>query len=225
MIAGVKLAPSILSADLGRLEEQVREAEEAGADYIHIDVMDGHFVPVISFGTPLVAAMRRITNLTLDIHLMVEEPERHIASYIDAGGNIINVHVEATRHLHRIIQEVKGSGAKAGVCLNPATPASAIQEVLPYLDQVMVMSVNPGWAGQKFISRVLPKVECLKKMIVARGLATEIEIDGGITPEVAPRCIEAGACILVAASAIFNERATVRENIERLKNSIPRRDG
>lgn len=222
MINGIKLAPSILSADLGRLADQVREAEAAGADYIHIDVMDGHFVPVISFGTPIVGAVRRITGLTLDIHLMVEEPERHIAAYIDAGGDIINVHVEACRHLHRALEEIRGRGARAGVCLNPATPATAVEEALPYLDQVMVMSVNPGWAGQKFIEGVLPKVQRLRRLIDERGLAVDIEIDGGVTLGTAPRCMAAGACVLVAASAVFNDKASVAENMAKLKEAVAR---
>ncbi len=182
--------------------------------------MDGHFVPVISFGTPIIAAVRKLTKLTLDIHLMVEQPERHLASYIDAGGDIINFHVEAATHLHRSIKEVHERGARAGVCLNPATPASAIEEALASIDQVMVMSVNPGWAGQRFIEGVLSKVQTLRRSIDERGLPVEIEIDGGITPDNASRAVAAGACVLVAASAIFNERASVRENMAKLQESV-----
>jgi len=220
MINGVKLAPSILSADLARLGEQVREAEAAGADYIHVDVMDGRFVPPITFGTPLVAALRRITRLPLDIHLMVEEPERHIHSFIDAGGDIISVHVEACRHLHRALAEVRRRGARAGVCLNPATPVGAVEEVLAYVDQVVVMSVDPGWAGQGFLQEVLPKVQRLRRLIDERGLAVDLEVDGGITAETAPLAIASGACVLVAASAVFNDRAGVAENMARLKEAI-----
>ena len=217
MINGMKLAPSILSADFTALGDQVRQCQVAGADYIHIDVMDGRFVPVISMGTPVVQAVRRVTDLVLDIHLMVAEPERHIGAFMDAGGDIINVHVEATRHLHRIIQEVHAAGRKAGVCLNPGTPVSGVEEVLPEVDQVMVMSVNPGWSGQKFIESALPKVRRLRRLIDEGGLRAEIEIDGGVTPENAPRCAAAGANVLVAASAVFNDEGTIADNIARLR--------
>jgi ribulose-phosphate 3-epimerase len=182
--------------------------------------MDGRFVPVISFGTPLVTAVREITDLTLDIHLMIEEPERHIGAFMDAGGDIINVHVEACRHLHRVVQEVHARGRRAGVCLNPATPASALDEILGELDQVMVMSVNPGWSGQRFIPEVLPKVERLRSMIDVLSLPTEIEMDGGVTSETAAACVRAGACVLVAASAVFNDHASVAENMGRLKQAL-----
>ena len=220
MTNGVKLAPSILSADFARLGEQVREAEAAGAAYIHIDVMDGRFVPVISMGTPVVEAVRRVTSLTLDIHLMVVEPERHIGAFMDAGGDIINVHVEATAHPHRIAQEVRARGKRAGICLNPGTPVSALEGILPEVDQVMVMSVNPGWSGQKFIEGALPKVRRLREMIDEAGLAAEIEVDGGVTAENASVCAAAGANVLVAASAVFNGPASVAENMSRLKEAL-----
>ncbi len=182
--------------------------------------MDGRFVPVISLGAPIVEAVRRVTSLTLDIHLMVAEPERHIGAFMDAGGDIINVHAEAATHAHRIIQEVHSRGKKAGVCLNPGTPVSAIEEVLPLVDQVMVMAVNPGWSGQRFIEGVLPKVQRLRQLIDAGGFAAEIEVDGGVSPETAPRCAIAGADVLVAASAVFNDRASVAQNIARLREAL-----
>ena len=217
---GVRLAPSILAADFSRLGDQVREAEAAGADAIHIDVMDGRFVPVISLGTPIVEAIRRVTGLTLDIHLMVEEPERHAGAFMDAGGDIINVHVEATRHAHRIAREVRGRGKLAGACVNPGTPVAVLEPLLPELDQVIVMAVNPGWSGQKFIQGALPKVRSLRQMIDAAGLQTQIEVDGGVTAQNAPACAAAGANVLVAATAVFNDRASVAENMSRLRAAL-----
>ena len=220
MTGGVRLAPSILAADFARLGDLVREAEAAGADCIHIDVMDGRFVPVISLGTPIVEAIRRVTGLTLDIHLMIEEPERHVGAFMDAGGDVINVHVEATRHAHRIAREVRGRGKLAGACINPGAPVTVLEPLLPELDQVIVMAVNPGWSGQKFIQGALPKVRDLRQMIDAAGLATQIEVDGGVTVQNAPACAAAGANVLVAATAVFNDRASVAENIGRLRAAL-----
>lgn len=222
MTAAVRLAPSILAADFARLGDLVREAEAAGADCIHIDVMDGRFVPVISLGTPIVEAIRRVTGLTLDIHLMIEEPERHVGAFMDAGGDVINVHVEATRHAHRIAREVRGRGKLAGACINPGTPVAVLESLLPELDQVIVMAVNPGWSGQKFIQGALPKVRSLRQMIDAAGLPAQIEVDGGVTVQNAPACAAAGANVLVAATAVFNDRASVAENMSRLREALAR---
>jgi ribulose-phosphate 3-epimerase len=216
----IKLAPSIVSADLSRLREQLEECERSGAEYIHIDVMDGRFVPAITIGLPVVEAIRRNTSLVLDIHLMVVEPEKHAVPFIDAGGDIINAHIESAAHIHRIVQQVHDRDRKAGVCLNPGTPVTAIEQVLAEVDQVMVMAVNPGASGQRFIEGALPKVARLRKLIDENGYAAEIEVDGGVSPETAPRCAAAGANVLVAASAIFNDRSTIAENIERLRESI-----
>jgi len=222
MTAAVRLAPSILSADFARLGEQVREAEAAGAACIHIDVMDGRFVPPITLGLPIVEAVRRVTSLPLDIHLMIEQPERHAGAFMDAGGDLINVHVEAAPHLHRIAREVRRRGKLAGACLNPGTPVAALEELLSELDQVIVMAVNPGWSGQRFIEGALPKVRRLRRMIDEAGLATQIEIDGGVTAENAPACAAAGADVLVAASAVFNDSASVAENMSRLREALSR---
>ncbi len=219
MTPEIKLAPSILSADFARLGEQIREAEAAGAHYIHIDVMDGRFVPVISMGLAVVESIRPITGLTLDIHLMVVEPEKHIEGFMAAGGDIINVHVEAATHLHRIVQTVKGHGKRAGVCLNHGTPLAAIEEVLPDLDQVMLMAVNPGYSGQAFIESVLPKARRLRGIIDEKRYSADIEIDGGVSLATAPRCVAAGANVLVAASAVFNRNASIADNIAALRKA------
>lgn len=216
----MKIAPSIVSADLSRLAEQVRECEEAGADYIHIDVMDGRFVPAITIGWPVVEAIRRCTNLVLDVHLMVVEPEKQVGQFMDAGGDIINVHVEAAAHLHRIVQEVHARDKKAGVCLNPGTPVTTLDAILPEIEQVMVMSVNPGASGQRFIEATLPKIEHFRRVIDENGYRAEIEVDGGVTIANAPRCAAMGADVLVAASAIFNDSASIRENIRAMRDAV-----
>ncbi|EKN64107.1 ribulose-phosphate 3-epimerase [Neobacillus bataviensis LMG 21833] len=201
----VKIAPSILSADFSKLGEEIIAVEKGGADYIHIDVMDGHFVPNITIGPLIVEAIRPITKLPLDVHLMIENPDQYFEAFAKAGADYITVHVEACRHLHRTIQNIKSFGIKAGVVLNPATPVETIQHVIGDIDMVLLMSVNPGFGGQKFIPEVLPKIRKVKDMADQKGFAIEIEIDGGVNPETAKQCIDAGANVLVAGSAIYNQ--------------------
>ncbi|WP_066252664.1 ribulose-phosphate 3-epimerase [Neobacillus drentensis] len=201
----VKIAPSILSADFSKLGEEIIAVEKGGADYIHVDVMDGHFVPNITIGSLIVEAIRPITKLPLDVHLMIENPDQYIEAFAKAGADYITVHVEACRHLHRTIQNIKSFGIKAGVVLNPATPVESIQHIIGDIDMVLLMSVNPGFGGQKFIPEVLPKIKKVKEMAEQKGLDIEIEIDGGVNSETAKLCVEAGANVLVAGSAIYNQ--------------------
>lgn len=219
-MAAIKLAPSFLTAHLSRLAEEVRAVEEAGADYLHLDVMDGRFVPPITFGALVVEAVRKVSRLPLDVHLMIEQPERQLEAFAQAGGDILNVHVEACPQLHRVLQEIKALGCRAGVCLNPATPLSAIEEVLAEADQVMVMGVNPGWGGQALIPATLPKVRRLRALLDERGLTSDIEIDGGVKVENAAACAQAGAQVLVAGSAVFNDRASPGENLRALRQAL-----
>ncbi len=216
----IKLAPSILSADFARLGEQVAEATRAGADYIHIDVMDGHFVPQITIGAPVVAAIRSYTNLPLDVHLMIEAPESQIAQFVTAGADIITVHIEACPHIHRVVQLIKESGIKAGVALNPGTPIEMLNEILPSLDLVLVMTVNPGFGGQTFIEDTLDKIACLRAELDKKRLAAELEVDGGINAEIAPRVVQAGARVLVAGAAVFSPRQTVEEALQKIRGSL-----
>jgi len=200
----LKIAPSILSADFAVLGHQVSEAEAAGADYIHVDVMDGHFVPNITVGPLVVRAVRGITSLPLDVHLMIEAPERYLEDFCAAGATCLTVHVETCPHLHRTVQQIKGLGCRAGVTLNPSTPVVALEEILPYVDLVLVMSVNPGFGGQSFIGRMVHKIERVRSMLDGLGSAAELEVDGGIDARTAPLVVAAGADVLVAGSAIFN---------------------
>ncbi|WP_160720060.1 ribulose-phosphate 3-epimerase [Bacillus sp. USDA818B3_A] len=201
----VKIAPSILSADFAKLGEEIIAVDQAGADYIHIDVMDGHFVPNITIGPLVVEAVRPVTKLPLDVHLMIENPDQYIEAFAKAGADYITVHVEACRHLHRTIQSIKSFGVKAGVVLNPATPVESIQHIIGDIDMVLLMTVNPGFGGQSFIPEVLPKIRQVKEMADQKGLTIEIEVDGGVNPVTARQCIEAGANVLVAGSAVYNQ--------------------
>ena len=216
----IKLAPSILSADFARLGEQIQETESAGADYIHVDVMDGHFVPNITIGPLVVSAIRPTTRLPLDVHLMIESPEKYVGEFANAGADIITVHQETCPHLHRIVQQIKGFNKKAGVAVNPATPISTLEEILPYIDLVLIMTVNPGFGGQSFIETMPRKIAAMRQMIDAHKLNVELEVDGGINLDTTARAVQAGANVLVAGSAIFNKRESVVNAINNLRNSV-----
>lgn len=201
-----KIAPSILSADFTRLGEEVRNVEKAGADYIHIDVMDGHFVPNITIGPLIVKAVRKLTKLPLDVHLMISNPDPYVDDFVQAGADILTIHAEAVTHLHRSVQHIRKTGAKPGVALNPATPPECLQYVIGGIEMVVVMSVNPGFGGQEFIPEVIPKIEWIRDLIRARGLSVEIQVDGGIGPETIHKVAMAGADVFVAGSAVFYSR-------------------
>ncbi|HEX2095402.1 MAG TPA: ribulose-phosphate 3-epimerase [Longimicrobiaceae bacterium] len=217
----VKISPSILSADFTRLGEQIREAEAGGADWIHVDVMDGHFVPNLTIGPLIAEAARRSTGLPIDVHLMIEHPERYLEAFARAGASYLTVHVETCPHLHRTIQQIRELGVKPGVTLNPATPAGALSEILPYVDLVLVMSVNPGFSGQSYIPTSTDKIARVRRMVEECGLAAQVEIqvDGGVTADTIAEVVGAGATVVVAGSAVFNRRATVAENLRALREA------
>lgn len=216
----VMIEASILSADFARLGEQAREAEAAGVDAIQVDVMDGRFVPNITFGAGMVQALRPLVTLTLDVHLMIVEPERHLAAFAKAKADRLIVHQEACMHLHRVLQSIRELGMEAGVTINPGTPVSVLEEVLDLADLVQVMTVNPGFGGQKFIHSQLDKIRRLRRMMDERGLDVPIAVDGGISPTTAPLVVDAGATVLVAGSSVYNDKASVAQNVAALRASV-----
>jgi len=216
----IEIEASVLSSDFLQLGDQAREAEEAGVDGIQVDVMDGRFVPNITFGQGIVRALRKILNVTLDVHLMIVEPERYIEEFAEAGANRIFVHQEACTHLHRVLSHIRELGGEAGVALNPSTPVGVVEEVLDVTDIIQVMTVNPGFGGQKFIHSQLDKISRLREMLEKHGYESPIAVDGGIDTITAPLVVKAGATVLVAGSSIYNERASVARNVTALRESI-----
>ncbi|RKQ37438.1 ribulose-phosphate 3-epimerase [Oceanobacillus halophilus] len=216
-----KIAPSILSADFSKLGEEIKDVEKGGADYIHVDVMDGHFVPNITIGPLIVEAIKPVTKLPLDVHLMIEDPDKYIPVFAESGASIITVHQETTKHLHRTIQLIKLNGVKAGVVINPATPADVLLPILPDIDMVLIMTVNPGFGGQSFIKSTLSKIERVAKWREDFNLDFEIEVDGGVNVDTAKLCTDAGADVLVAGSAVFNAENR-REAIQNILHATKR---
>jgi ribulose-phosphate 3-epimerase len=215
----IKIAPSLLSADFTRLRDEIAAVEKAGADLLHLDVMDGHFVPNITIGPPVVKACRAVTKLPFDCHLMIAEPQRYIDRFLDAGADMISVHVETEPHLQRALQMIRDGGAHAGIAINPATPAEALSTAIEFCDYVLVMTVNPGFGGQKFIEPVVPKIRHISRLIRERGVSVAIEVDGGIDPTTAPAVVSAGATWLVAGSAVFGQKDRAAA-IESLRTAV-----
>ena len=218
----VKLAPSILAADFARLGEQVAEAEQAGADRIHVDVMDGHFVPNLSMGAPIVQSLRRVTRLPLEIHLMISDPDFFLEEFVEAGSDLFLVHWEGNANLHRTVQRIKALGKRAGVVINPATPAAVLEEILQDVEQVLIMTVNPGFGHQHFLPTTLQKIRRVRQMIDQMKSGCDVEVDGGIDADTAPLAVAAGANVLVAGTAIFGESETVAAAMDRLRAGITR---
>lgn len=216
----IRLAPSILTADFGHLADQIAAAEAGGADYIHLDVMDGLFVPNITFGPLIVQAVRKMTSLPLDVHLMIEEPERYLNEFAEAGANIITVHAEATIHLHRAVQQIIRLGCKAGVAINPATPVEMIREVAPFVDQVLVMTVNPGFGAQRFIETMTAKIRRMRHLMGELCPLADLEVDGGIHPENIADVVYSGANVIVVGSAVFNDKDTPAANLALLRSQL-----
>ncbi|OPY10147.1 MAG: Ribulose-phosphate 3-epimerase [Syntrophaceae bacterium PtaB.Bin038] len=216
-----QIAPSILSADFSRLGEEIRAVEKAGADLIHVDIMDGHYVPNLTIGPGVVSSLRKTTALPFDVHLMIEDPDRYIDAFAAAGSDILTVHAEAVVHLHRTVHYIKGKGIRAGVSLNPSTPLSCIEEILPDIDLLLIMTVNPGFGGQKFIPGMLPKIRKARELAQSRGLGPAIEVDGGVTPDNIGTLAEAGADIFVAGAAIFGS-PSYADTIGRMKSILGR---
>ncbi len=218
-VTAVRVAPSVLAADFLHLADAVRQAEVAGVDRLHLDVMDGRFVPNISFGLPIVESIRAVTSLTLEAHLMIVEPEEYVSAFAEAGADTITVHAEVSPHLYRTVQHIHDVGKKAGVAINPATHWTAVEEILNVADLILVMTVNPGFGGQEFIEPMLAKIARVRSEIDQRGLATELEVDGGITAETTPRVVAAGARVLVAGTSVFRDPDGVTAAVRRLNEA------